>query len=287
LAPVPPTSRRRRRIATALVAIVAGLLVLAPAAMAGYFTPEHGGSPNADDINQLYKYVLYVAIVVFVGVEGALVYSVVRFRKRKGKLPAQIRGNTRLEIGWTLGPIIVLLVLVVVTFVKLPSINDPARTGVDGVSFAGSVLYASVNQPAPPGGKALRIGVNGQQYIWRFEYPNGAYSYEQMVVPTNTTVVLRVVSQDVIHSWWIPKLGGKVDATPGYVNKTWFKIPHAGTYDGQCAELCGRNHANMLASVKAVSPTEYETWVARQKKLIATANAAAAKQRKTLSPIPG
>jgi len=255
--------------------------------MAGYITPEHGGSPNADDINQLYKYVLYVAIVVFVGVEGALIYSVVRFRKKKGKLPAQIRGNTRLEIGWTLGPIVVLIVLVVVTFIKLPAINDPSKTGADGINLAGSVLYASVNQPAPPGGKALRIEVNGQQYIWRFEYPNGAYSYEQMVVPTNTTVVLRVVSQDVIHSWWIPKLGGKVDATPGYVNKTWFKIPHEGTYNGQCAELCGRNHANMIASVKAVSPTEYESWVAQQKKLIATANVEAAKQRKSLSPIPG
>jgi cytochrome c oxidase subunit 2 len=100
-------------------------------------------------------------------------------------------------------------------------------------------------------------------------------------------VVLRVVAQDVIHSWWIPKLGGKVDATPGYVNKTWFKIPKEGVYRGQCAELCGRNHANMLAQVRAVSPTEYQSWVDEQKKLINQANADAAKQRKQLSPIPG
>jgi cytochrome c oxidase subunit II len=264
-----------------------GLLVLAPSAFAGWVTPEHGGSPNADDINNLYKLVLYVAIVVFVGVEGALVYSVVRFRKRRGRVPAQIRGNNRLEIGWTVGPIIVLIVLVVITFIELPKINDPARSGANGVALGGQTLYASVNQPAPPGGKALRITVNGQQYLWRYTYPNGAYAYEQMVVPTHTTVVLRVVSQDVIHSWWIPKLGGKVDATPGYVNKTWFKIPHEGTYRGQCAELCGRNHANMIASVKAVSPTEYTAWVDEQRKLIETANAEATKQRKTLSPIPG
>jgi cytochrome c oxidase subunit 2 len=108
-----------------------------------------------------------------------------------------------------------------------------------------------------------------------------------MVVPTNTTVVLKVVAQDVIHSWWIPKLGGKVDATPGYTNKTWFKIPKEGVYPGQCAELCGRGHANMVAQVRAVSPTEYESWVAEQKKLINQANADAAKQRKQLSPIPG
>jgi cytochrome c oxidase subunit 2 len=108
-----------------------------------------------------------------------------------------------------------------------------------------------------------------------------------MVVPTNTTVVLKVVAQDVIHSWWIPKLGGKVDATPGYTNQTWFKIPKEGVYRGQCAELCGRGHANMVAQVRAVSPTEYESWVDEQKKLINQANADAAKQRKQLSPIPG
>jgi cytochrome c oxidase subunit II len=174
-----------------------------------------------------------------------------------------------------------------VTFIKLPAINDPARTGSQGLSVGGPVLYASVNQPAPPGGKALNVEVNGQQYVWRYTYPNDAYSYEEMVVPTNTTVVLKVVAQDVIHSWWIPKLGGKVDATPGYTNKTWFKIPKEGVYRGQCAELCGRGHANMVAQVRAVSPTEYQSWVDEQKKLINQANADAAKQRKQLSPIPG
>jgi cytochrome c oxidase subunit 2 len=286
LAAVPPTSRRRRRFAAALLATAVALLALAPAALAGYVTPEHGGSPNADDINDLYKLVLYVAIVVFIGVEGALLYSVLRFRQRKGRVAAQIRGNTNLEIGWTVGAAAVIVVLTVVTFIKLPSINDPARTGAQGLRAGGAALYASVNQPRPPGGKALSIEVNGQQYVWRYTYPNDAYSYEEMVVPTNTTVVLRVVAQDVIHSWWIPKLGGKVDATPGYVNKTWFKIPEEGVYRGQCAELCGRNHANMVAQVRAVSPTEYESWVDEQKNLINQANSDAAKQRKQLSPIP-
>jgi cytochrome c oxidase subunit 2 len=287
LAPVPPTSRRRRRFAAALLAIGTGLLVLAPTALAGFVTPEHGGSPNADDINSLYKIVLYVAIVVFIGVEGTLFYSVFRFRQRKGRVAAQIRGNTNVEIGWTVGAALILVVLTVVTFIKLPDINDPARSGPNGISAGGALLYASVDQPSPPGGKGLTIEVNGQQYLWRYTYPNNAYSYEEMVVPTNTTVILKVVSQDVIHSWWIPKLGGKVDATPGYVNKTWFKIPKEGVYRGQCAELCGRNHANMLAQVRAVSPTEYESWVDEQKKLIDTANAEAAQQRKQLSPISG
>jgi cytochrome c oxidase subunit 2 len=286
LGPVPPTPRRFRLFALAALAAVAALLVLAPGALADYISPESGGSPNADDIDQLYKYVLYVAIVVFVGVEGALLYTVIRFRQRKGRVAAQIRGNTGLEIGWTVGAALILVVLTVITFIKLPAIKDPARSGPNGLQIGGAALYATVDQPEPPGGKALTIDVNGQQYVWRYTYPNNAYSYDVMVVPTNTTVVLKVRSQDVIHSWWIPKLGGKVDATPGYTNETWFKIPREGVYRGQCAELCGRNHANMLAAVRAVSPTDYEAWLGRQKREIDEANAEAAKQRRSLSPIP-
>ncbi len=267
------------------IAALAAALIFAPGAMADAFTPESGGSPNADQIDSLFKIVLYVAVAIFIGVEGTLLYTVIRFRQKKGRVPAQIRGNTNVEIGWTVGAALVLVVLVVVTFIKLPSINDPAKTGAAGLN-AGGILYASVNQPNPPGDKGLTIEVNGQQYLWRFTYPNGAYAYEQMVVPTDTTVILKIVSQDVIHSWWIPKLGGKTDATPGYTNKTWFKIPKAGVYNGQCAELCGRGHANMIAQVKAVSPTEYVSWVNRQKNEITQANAAATKQRKQLSPLP-
>jgi cytochrome c oxidase subunit II len=286
LGPVPTTTRRFRLFAALAFAALLAALVLAPGAMADGITPESGGSPNADEIDSLFKIVLAVAIVVFVGVEGTLLYSVLRFRAKKGRVPAQIRGNTNVEIGWTVGAALVLVVLTVVTFIKFPKINDPAKTGANGANVAGSVLYASVDQPAPPGGKALRIEVNGQQYVWRYTYPNDAYSYEEMTVPTNTTVILRVVSQDVIHSWWIPKLGGKVDATPGYTNKTWFKIPKEGVYPGQCAEFCGRGHAEMIARVRAVSPTEYEQWVSNQKKLIDQANADAAKQRRTESPLP-
>ena len=278
-------AKYRRLLAVACLAALAGLLVGAPAAFADYLTPESGGSPNADDIDELYKIVLYVAIVVFVGVEGALLYAVLRYRGRKGRVAAQIRGNTPLEIAWTVIPALVLVVLTAITFIKLPGIVNPARSGPGGAN-AGGTLYAAIDQPGPPGGRALNIDVNGQQYVWRYTYPNQAYSYETMVVPVDTTVTLDIRSQDVIHSWWIPKLGGKVDATPGYTNKTWFKIPREGTYEGQCAELCGRNHANMLARVVAVSVPEYERWVARQKQLVSQANAGAAQQRRALSPVP-
>jgi cytochrome c oxidase subunit 2 len=156
---------------------------------------------------------------------------------------------------------------------------------------------ASTDITIPKKGTVMHIAVNGQQYVWRYGYvgkesgsDSALLAYTDMVVPVGRTVILDITADDVVHSWWIPKLGGKFDAVPGYTNNTWFKIPGklAGTtFRGQCAELCGRNHANMVAQVRAVSPTEYESWVAEQKKLINQANADAAKQRKQLSPIPG
>lgn len=287
-----PESSFRRRLAAALLLATTASLVFASGAFADFLTPESGGSPNADDIDSLYKIVLYIAIVVFVVVEGALLYSLVKFRARKGRVAAQIHGNTRLEISWTVGAALILVVLSVVTFVKLGDIQNPPNSSPDGLDLASGVLTASTSAPTPPNGKKLTICVTGRQYIWRYTY--GAecqknafglpYSYEEMVVPADTTVVLDIQATDVIHSWWIPKLGGKFDAVPGYKNFTWFKAPHAGeTYTGQCAELCGRNHADMTARVRVVTPAEYETWIADQKQAITDANEQAVELRDQLS----
>ena len=208
-------------------------------------------------------------------------YALIKFRARKGRRAAQIRGNTRLEIGWTVGAAVILVGLAVLTFVKLSSIQDPPNSSAAGASLIGEsesgVLYASADRRLPPNGKSLNITVIGRQYIWQYVYPGanepdglGApYSYEEMVVPTNTTVTLDIVSSDVVHSWWIPKLGGKFQAVPGYHNYTWFKIAKPGIYRGQCALLCGRGHARMIATVKAVPPAQFEAWLAYQKKQIA------------------
>jgi cytochrome c oxidase subunit 2 len=270
----------------ALAAALLVLLVAAPSALADTFTPESGGSQNADDIDTLYKIALYVAIVIFLIVEGTLIWSLVRFRaRRSGPDAVQIRGNTPLELGWTVAAALILVVLTVVTFVYLPDIENPPESGPDGLQ-ASQTRFASVDQPAPPGGRPyLRIGVNGQQYLWRFDYPGKRklFTYHTLVVPVDTTVVLQVTASDVIHSWWIPKLGGKVDGVPGHVNETWFKIPpdKAGeTFEGQCAELCGYNHADMRATVKAVTPTEYESWADRQASDIEESGKLLAEQRK-------
>jgi cytochrome c oxidase subunit II len=289
-------SARLRRLArllpAALLAALGLLLVLAAVAGADAITPESGGSPQADDIDTLYKLVLVVAMVIFLGVEIALFYSLIKFRARKGAVPAQIRGNTRLEIGWTVGAAAILVVLSVITFAKLGEIRTPENSGRGGLKLAQGVLTAAgPQQRLPPNGKSLNIAVNGQQYLWRYTYPDGdrnplnnAFSYEEMVVPLDTTVTLAIRAQDVAHSWWIPRLGGKFDAVPGYTNYTWFKIPSSkwppGTvFRGQCAELCGRNHANMTARVRAVTPQQYERFIEQRKADIRAADEAAAKQR--------
>jgi cytochrome c oxidase subunit 2 len=281
----------RRVVAITLAAAVAGLLALASGASADPLTPESGGSPNADSIDTLYKIVLAVAAVVFVGVEGVLLYSMVRFRARKDAVPAQIRGNTRLEVGWTVGAAVILVVLAVVTFVMLDSIRNPPNSDASGFPSdrVDNVQNASAFQPRTPSGRALNIKVNGQRYVWRYTYPdkdnndlNNVFSYEEMVVPTNTTVTLDIEAQDVAHSWWIPKLGGKFDAIPGHVNFTWFKIPRPGTYRGQCAELCGRNHADMVATVRAVEPAEFNAWLDGKRRQIEAADKLAEARRKQL-----
>ena len=290
-----PPALRRLGLSISLLAPLA----LPATAFADALSPESGGSPNADKIDTLYWIIFVLGLIVFVGVMGTLLYSIIKFRARKGAVAAQIRGNTRLEVGWTVGAALLLVILAVVTFIFLPDIENPPNSDANGFQASnGGILYATgPEKRLPPNGKSLNICVNGQQYIWRFTYArdchnaplNSVFSYEEMVVPVGTTVTLDINAQDVAHSWWIPRLGGKFDAVPGYTNHTWFKIPAslAGTvFDGQCAELCGRNHANMRAQVHALRPDEFEAWLADKRKQIKEADAAAAVSRKRLEANP-
>jgi cytochrome c oxidase subunit II len=273
-------------LCAALASSVLGSLVFAPAAFANFITPKAGGSPNADQIHSLYVIILIIAAVVFVGVEGALIYSLYKFRAKKVRVAAQIHGNTRLEIGWTIGAALILVILTVVTFVKLPSIINPPNSSAP-------FLESAVTEPTPPNGKRLLICVQGRQYIWRYVYGAGCesnpfkadlpYSYQEMTVPAGVTVVLSITSVDVIHSWWVPSLGGKVDAVPGNVTYTWFQARGPALYHGQCAQLCGRQHAFMTALVNVVSPSQYTAWLAKQKHAIATANSQVTQLRSYLT----
>ena len=260
-----------------LVAVLAvAVLLISP-------SPKHGGSPNANDINTLYWIGLSLGAIIFVIVEGTLIYSLFKFRARRGgPEPAQIRGNTTLEVGWTLGAAAFLVILTAVTFVYLGDIEHPARSKPNA-QLAGT-QFAALHQGSVPGGKKLTVRVNGQQYLWRFKYDDignkQVFSYYDMYVPVGITVVLKITSSDVIHSWWIPELGPKTDATPGYEVESWFRIDKPGEFEGNCAELCGENHADMRARVIAVPGDQFAAWKERQAADIQKSQAYLSLQRK-------
>jgi cytochrome c oxidase subunit 2 len=279
----PIERRRARRLALTLLATALALAlgaVLAAGAGADALTPDAGPTKNAVDIDTLYKIVFYSGLAVIALVWGVLFYSLFRFRARRGRRAPQILGNATLELGWTIAAATIVVIIALVTYIMLDGIKNPAPSGSASLAQARSE-NASLDQPPPPAGtKPLEITVSGQQYIWRYQYPNGAVSFQQMVVPVDTTVVLSIKANDVAHSWWIPKLGGKMDALPGYTNKTWFKATDTGTFTGQCAELCGSGHAVMSAKVTVVEAQQYQTWVDDQKTLIKQAQQDAVKMRK-------
>jgi cytochrome c oxidase subunit 2 len=262
-----------------VVGVVSAAVLFPQTAWAGALLPERGGSPNADRIASLYTVVLVAAGLVFVGVVVALVYALRRYNERRSPVAAQVRGHTRLEIAWTLAATALIVFLAAFSVSKLHAIDHPDEAAASPAAVQAGVVPAGE-------GQSLTIEVIGRQYVWMYRYPGGVYSYEELVAPVGVTVKLDILSVDVAHSWWIPKLGGKFDAIPGYVNHTWFRIEHPGVYTGQCAELCGRGHAAMLAKVRGLEPAEYAAWLRKQQRDITAANAAAAADHSTGAPAP-
>jgi cytochrome c oxidase subunit 2 len=236
----------RRIVLTAFVSAVA--LVVTAAAYAGNndagFMPPTPHSPNAHRINQAYLFIGIFTAVIFVGVETALIVFVIKYRRgrraRTVEAP-QIHGATRLEIIWTVLPVLILAAIGSFVFYKLPGIADAPKA-------------SAANETT--------IRIEGHQFYWRFVYPNGAVSINTMVAPANEVVHEDVVGLDwdVNHSWWVPELGGKYDAIPGKVNHTWFQAP-AGDYVVRCAELCGIQHAKMIGDVHVVPRAQYESFI--------------------------
>lgn len=257
------------------------VLALATTAAAGTITPESGPTRNAGDTDTLYKILLAVGLVAIVAVWALLFVSLTRFRASRGHEASQVRGNTAIEWSWAAVPSAVVTAIIVLALLMLPDIKNPAASGPDSLAQA-SDLNAAVGQPPPPGGKALEIEVSGQQFLWRFQYPNGAVSFHELVVPRDTTVLLTVNAIDVAHAWWIPELGGKFDALPGQPNETWFKATETGRFEGQCAELCGSHHAEMTATVNVVEPDEYRTYVSQLKSDIDSARSEQQRQGEQL-----
>jgi cytochrome c oxidase subunit II len=227
------------------------LLADASGALAGNggFAPVPPESPNAEGISQSWWFVTVFVFAIFLLVEVLLVVFVVRYRRRNRPRDAdgaQIHGANRLELAWTIAPVVILFAIAAFVFAKLPGIQDvPAATG---------------------GEENLVVEVTGTQFTWEFRYPNGVVAIDRLRAPEGRTVELEVTAPDwdVVHSWWIPALGGKIDAIPGKVNTTWFSAKRPGVFLGQCAELCGIYHAKMLASVEVLPAAEFDAWLAER-----------------------
>lgn len=214
-------------------------------------------SPNGQDIFNTYLGISVPAIVIFLGVELALLWVILRYRRSRqpaGYKPPQVHGNTRLEIVWTIIPLLLVL-------------------GIAGYSF--NELLADFQ---PISGEQMDVTISGHQFGWIYTYvsgPGAGISVDQegtlagevtpFVVPTHTLVKLRFQGTDVIHSWWVPAISGKTDAVPGYDNFSWLKIDQVGRWRGECAELCGAGHSTMQIIVEAMDMSDFQNWASQQK----------------------
>jgi cytochrome c oxidase subunit II len=269
-----------------LLAATAAALGLAAAAPAHAVGPPDAHSPNAESINSAFWVLLVVVVAVIVVVNGALIAGVVRFRERRGREPARFAAGRG-----ALRPVIAALsVLAVVIFVYGVIVTEDVREiEASGPSGLGAAQTAQVGIKGLPASAALEgsesatgeepitgteqtqtspllIDAIAQQWLWRFEYPGGqpgqrTFSYGELVVPVDTTVILNLTSTDGLHTWWVPALGGQVQAAPGDETQTWFKADEEGRYDGRSTIFSGTGYPVMRAWVRVVSVPEYQDYV--------------------------
>lgn len=222
------------------IGFILAILLLAMAPQHAYAQPPSPLNPesqSAGEVAKLFWLILWIAIAVFVLVEGLLLFAVIRYRRREDdEEPEQVHGNATLEIMWTVVPSIIMAVLFALTL---------------------QTLQAQRNVPD----NVMQIQVTGQQWFWTFKYDNGVSTSREVYIPVGRPVEFLITSRDVIHSFWVPQLGGKIDAIPGRRTSTWFTAEEPGTYLGQCAEFCGLEHYAMLFDVHALPENEFAAWM--------------------------
>jgi cytochrome c oxidase subunit 2 len=234
---------RRTLVALSLALVLALSWATAAIAAPGGIGPPDPQTDSGKAIAQLYWIVFAICAVVFVAVETALVLFVIRFRRRRD-VPEdaegpQIHGNTRLEVIWTIAPAVVLVAIAIFTLARIPAVQAK-------------------------GSDELVVRVEAHQFYWQYVYPNGAISLDELRLPVDRTVRLELTTLDVNHSWWVPPLTGKMDAIAGRTNVLHFKPEDTGTWEGQCAELCGIQHAVMYTRVQVVEQAAFDAWVDEQ-----------------------
>lgn len=217
----------------------------APAAI---FRPESAGATAIHDLSIL---LLVLAAVVLVGVEATLLLAVFRFRNRPEEMAVQTHGNLKLETGWTVATAVAVMVILGMTI----------KTMGEATSVPASALPAISAFP----GDTIVLRVVGHQWWWRFEYPQAnVVTANEVHVPVGKPIKLQLESADVIHSFWVPRLGGKTDTIPGQINYANLLATTPGTYEGACAEFCGTQHARMGFKVVAVPVAEFSDWIRKQ-----------------------
>jgi cytochrome c oxidase subunit II len=200
-------------------------------------------TPVAHEVRELFYKAVAVTMFFFVLAEGILLVAVLRFRAKPGVPPATFHENVRLELVWTAIPALAMVVLAGPAFSTLKYLETVPKSD-------------------------LTIEIVGHQWFWEYRYPGQGivFANEPLVIPANKIVAADVTSIDVVHSWFLPEFGVKMDANPGRVNHTWFQVERPGTYRGQCAELCGVLHGDMLITVQVVTPEEFARWIEQKKK---------------------
>jgi cytochrome c oxidase subunit 2 len=240
------------------------MFVLAVPAFAQEGTPPKPSAldpvgPNSAAIASLFNVVLFIATVVFVVVEGLILFSAFRFRRwaKDASEPTQVHGNTKAEIAWTILPALIVVTLFVMALQTQQTLDTRPAAAAE----------------------QMTVKVIGHQFWWEYQYPDlGITTATDLVIPTGKVVNLELTSVDVIHSFWVPQLNGKTDAFPNHVNYTWIQANTPGIYYGQCAELCGASHANMRVVVVAKTPAEFDQWVREQQALASEPSDALAQQ---------
>lgn len=262
------------------------MLLLTTSASAEYgLNLKRGVTPISQGAYDLHMLILWICVAIAVVVFGTMFISIIKHRKSKGVTPAQFHESTTVEMIWTVVPFVILVAMAIPATKALVLMEDTSdaditikvtgyqwKWGYDYVDEGVSVMSSL----STPDAQIRNEQEKDEHYLLEVDNP--------IVVPVNKKVRLLVTSSDVIHSWWVPKLGMKKDAIPGFINEMWFNIDKQGTYRGQCAELCGKGHGFMPIVVVAKNEADYQSWV-DEKKNTASAEAASADRDWTMDEL--
>jgi len=264
------------------VGAASSLMAGATPALADYaLNMTTGATETSESVYSLHMMITWICVVIGIVVFGMMIYSIIYHRKSKGAKPAQFHESTAAEIAWTIIPIIILVAMAIPATRTLLAMEDTSNADmtvkVTGIQWKWKYDYLDedisfVSSLHPKHNEARQLGSDVdvteiENYLLEVDEP--------VVIPVGKKVRFLLTAADVIHAWWVPDLGWKKDAIPGFINETWTKVDKPGIYRGQCAELCGRDHGFMPIVVKAVPEEEYVKWVAAKQSAAAAALASA------------